>query len=603
MDSLACCPHHAFREQAMRVGLLGAVLLLSCARPNGPVREAEASRSALSNASLPTDREESPRHWIEQLRAGPARSDALKRLEHLFGDALARAGDHDAGPVRYLVDELVEPLTAIYVDQYSHLDVPTRVALIRLLTSFEDRRAEPAIRKAFAEYAKHPSPRKEDADIKWAARATRNLALSSVAAELIQAFVQLRASTMLGGITYKDINEAMVAVPSSAWIPTLHAKLEEPIVRPRSAADRHLIDPYRDQLFWQATAAEVLGRLGDESSVRPLLKVLLDPSKGDVARTALWATTKLGEPTVGAASLLLEEQDEELIRFSQERAREVLAPDTPSVDRHHAHIAAMVLGFSGRRDAAPTMLETLAKERDSVLRAVIAREIARLPSSPETRDAFMAAFAEIPAATRFPPELSALEVLLESAAQFQSPEMVSWLLKQPTQVGLDPERRAQLQGAALVNAIKLALPEQLPEVARAVQRFGTHVEQGCLSHAERLLAACDKRLSCYLEAIQKPENQRTQTQFVAIKAAHMLAVLGNQSTAFELVAAVERIDNAVVIYATAQAIDHLCPDGSRALAEQLGQLLELRAAHEDRARIVADIPLKGAMYRIAARAK
>ena len=88
------------------------------------------------------------------------------------------------------------------------------MSLVKLLGSYRDKRAEPALKKAFEEFAKSPKTTQDEQDIKWAARAQEELKLAGLQDALLQAFTKLKASTMLGGVTYRDITEAMVAAPS-----------------------------------------------------------------------------------------------------------------------------------------------------------------------------------------------------------------------------------------------------------------------------------------------------------------------------------------------------------------------------------------------------
>ena len=72
-----------------------------------------------------------------------------------------------------------------------------------------DPRSEPAIRKALEEFTKQAPTNKDDQDVKWAARGTGALRLASLSEPLFLAFMKLQASTMLGGITYRDMSDAL----------------------------------------------------------------------------------------------------------------------------------------------------------------------------------------------------------------------------------------------------------------------------------------------------------------------------------------------------------------------------------------------------------
>src|SRR4051812_38790793 len=226
--------------------------------------------------------ESQPDYWVEKLDDPAWRARAVKRLEQFFDDSVTKNGDIKSEGVQTLINKTVDPLTKTYVDGYDTLDGKTRVSLIKLLAAYKDKRVEPAIKKAFDEFAKHPATAKDDQDLKWAAIATEDLKLTGVSDALLASFLKLRASTMLGGVAYRDVNDAMRVAPSKAWVPSLVKLLDAEMVAPKTAKDKDLIDPYRDQQFWQAVAAEILGRIGDPAAVEPLLKVMLDPGKGDI---------------------------------------------------------------------------------------------------------------------------------------------------------------------------------------------------------------------------------------------------------------------------------------------------------------------------------
>jgi hypothetical protein len=95
-----------------------------------------------------------------------------------------------------------------------------------------------------------PKTGKDDADIKWAARANEDLKLPGLADPMLQAFLKMRTSTMLGGVVYKDLNESMIAARDKSWVGPLIAKLEAPMTPP-GPKDKEVADDFRDQLFWQ----------------------------------------------------------------------------------------------------------------------------------------------------------------------------------------------------------------------------------------------------------------------------------------------------------------------------------------------------------------
>lgn len=545
-----------------------------------------------------------PEYWVDKLEDPAWRPRAIKRLEQFYEDAITKANkDQSAPEVQALLGKIVDPLTKVYVDNYSDLDTKTRVSLIKLLASFRDKRTEPALKKALEEFAKRPSTSKDDADLKWAARAAGDLKLDSLADPLVQAFLKMRTSTMLGGITYRDLNEAMVAIAAKSWTQPLITVLQAEIVRPEGPKDKDKIDPFRDQLFWQTTAAQVLGEIGAVEAVEPLLKVMLDPAKGDVQATAVLALVKIGKPAADRAIKILDGSDEKLIAYHYARIKEVTKAKEPPKDNPELATAALVLGTIGRSEALQPMINALKKAEKDSNKAVIAREITKLPASAESKEAFKAAFEGLSLETVIPPGANALSSLAEYAGQFYDSTMIDWLLERAEATKGGGEDKKALQTSITVTAIKLAKPDQLDKVKAAVDKYGTKLEKDLYEQAEKLLKACGDRTACYLAEMEKSANQDQKTQFIAIKAGYMVGILGNEQTAGEIMERMGSFENAAVRFVAAQTIDHLLKKGSKDIAMQMKKVIDKNIESGDKDKIAGDAPLKQVMYRIEARAQ
>jgi HEAT repeat protein len=504
--------------------------------------------------------ESQPDFWVEKLSDASWKARAVKRLEQFFEDAVTKNGnDVKAAEVQELINKTVDPLTKCYVDDYSALDSKTRVSLIQLLASFKDKRTEPALKKAFEEFIKAPATAKDESDVKWAAKATGDLKLESLAVPMVEAFGKLRASTMLGGVTYKDYSESMLDMPSKAWVGPLSARLEREITPP--GKDKALIDPFKDELFWQTTAAQLLGVIGDPAAVVPLMKVMLDPNKADIQTTAALALVKLGKPTVDAASQLIAGKGD-LVAFSLRRIKEITGKEEKGTP--YVATAALVLGSTGRADAAPALIAALNAEKDASTKAVIARELAKVPATEETKTAFKAAYESMTLETEIPPGGGALEALTEAAGSFYDPGMVDWLLDRAAKTKGSGDDLKGYQAAVTQTVMKLAKADQLATVKVAVDKYGSEdIEKKLFKLVEAQVKACGDRAACYVAAIQKPENQDQNTQFAGVKAGYMIAILGDAAARDELVGVVDGIKNAAVRYVAASAIDHLTPKGDK----------------------------------------
>lgn len=562
-----------------RARLSSGVLLLGLAIACGgaPRSVAPAEPAATSVAVPPAVASEGAAEpsasdeWDARLADPRERVLFVKEATRRYEDALVR---REAGPV---VDRFVEPLTRLYVEHHGDLDDETRVALIRLLADFRDARTSRALKKALEEFARKPTGSRDAPDVKWAARAVGELRLEAAAAALLAACMKLRASTPLGGITYRDCNEAMVAMPQKAWTVPLIAALKTTLPRPASAKDVSRIDAYRDELYRQTTAAQVLGELHAPEAVGPLTQVMLDREKADVHATALLALVKIGKPAVKRASEL-------------------------SKDPRHVGTAAIILGTIGRPEAEAPLIAASKTRTNAVDRAIAARELTKLPRSSASTAAFCTAFESIPLTTTVPPGMNALEMLSESAAQLYDPGLIDWLLERGQKTKGPKADLAGVRATIAIAVLKLARPEQLAKAKTAVDRWGAKRERSLYDQTRVLLGRCKTSASCYVGELARPENQVQANQFMGIKAAHMAAILGNATTRGEIVQRLPAVTNAAVRFAAAQAIDHLAPNGASDTAAHLRKIIEQNARSRDRHFIHADAPLRQVLYRIETRA-
>lgn len=548
--------------------------------------------------------ESQPEYWTDKLDDVKWRPRAVKRLEQFFEDAVTKANkDTEAKQVKDLLAKVREPLMKTYIEHYDNMDTKTRVSVIKLLAAFRDPQTEPALKKAFEEFAKNPRSTKDEQDIKWAARAASDLELAGLADPILNTYLKFKASTQLGGITYKDFSAAMVEISDKAWVGPLKAKLAEPIKKPKDAKDRDLIDPFRDQLFWQTTAAQVLGEIGDPAAVEALLKVLLDPEKVDVHATALMALVKIGKPAADQAAALLKGKADKLQAFQIKRIKEISKSDKTPEGEPWVPVGALVIGTIGRQDGIPVLIDALKKEKDESSKAVITRELTKIPPTRASKEAFKSAFESISLDTQMPAGGPALIVLADDAAHFFDPGMIDWLLDQAESAKGGGQEKKALQQQTAVTVLKLAKPDQMKKAAQAINKYGEKAEKDALALAESLTKACTDRVACYLAAIEKGENQDKDKQFAGIKAGYMAAIFGNEQTRDALIERLDAIDNAAVRFIAAQAIDHLSTKGSKAAAEKLDRIIKKNLKTADTNKIQGDRPLKQVMYRIESRAR
>jgi HEAT repeat protein len=548
--------------------------------------------------------ESQPEYWVEKLDDGSWRARAVTRLAQFFEDALTRKNnDLKAPEVQELINKTVEPLTKLYVDQYDSIDSKTRVALIKLIADYRDKRTEPALKKAFESFAKLPKTSRDETDIKWAARANEDLKLESLAMPSLEAFRKLRTSSMLGGVAYRDVTASMLAQPpNKAWVGPL-VQMIEVQVTPPNEKDKTSFDEWKDQIVWQDTAAKLLGKIGDPAAIEPLMRVVLDPSKSQreftsVQQAAVLALVKIGKPAADAAAKLLKSQDEKLQTFQLRRVREVTGSDEKG--KPWVQSAAIILGTIGRQDSIPAMVEALKAESDNSTKALIARELTKIPATPESKEAFKEAFVSLPLDTEIPGG-SAVDALAEAAGYFYDAEFVPWLLDTAGKLKGDADDRKAAQAAMTITAMKLTKPEQMGEVKAAVDRYGSELEKKAFKQVESAVNACKADVECYVTAMTKPENQKIDNQFVGIKSGYMVAMLGNEAARDKLVDSLGSITNAGLRYVASQAIDRLSPKGSQAVVDKLNKIITTNEASPDRDRALGDTGLKQVMFRLQAR--
>jgi hypothetical protein len=546
-----------------------------------------------------------PEYWVEKLEDPSWRAKSVTRLVQFYEDALSRKNnDLKAPEVVEFVNKTIEPLTKLYVEGYDTIDSKTRVALIKLLADFRDKRTEPALKKAFDMFVKMPKTSRDETDIKWASRANEDLKLESLNASMLEAFRKLRTSSMLGGVAYRDVTEALLAQPPNKAMVGPLIQMLEVQVTPPNEKDKSSFDEWKDQIVWQDTAAKLLGKIGDPSAIEPLIKVMLDPTKGTTEFTTVQITSasaliKIGKPAADAAGKLLKSEYEKLQTFQLRRIREVAGTDEKG--KPWVQTAAIILGTIGRQDSIPVMIEAMKNEKDDTTKAIIARELSKIPATAESIAAFKETFTSLPLSAEVPGGGGAIDSLSEAAAGFCDPALASWLIETAGTLKGDADDRKGAQAAITITALKIAKADQMAEVKGAVDRYGTDLEKGLYKQALVAVSACKDDANCYLELMQKPENQKIDNQFVGIKAGYMVAILGNEGTRDKLVDSLGKITNAGLRFVASQAIDKLSPKGSKAAADKLNTIITTNAKSPDRDKAAGDTALKTVMSRLYSR--
>jgi hypothetical protein len=463
--------------------------------------------------------------------------------------------------------------------------------------------------------AYRPERPETEAPTRDAVRAAARLNLTAARRPLLDVFLALRVSTLkVVPELYRDVYDAMVKLADRAWEPQLLERLSHPI------ASRTDLVMRRDEIFWQTVAASILGNLRSTSAVRPLLQIVLSPFKADIVGTAVIALIKIGKPAVGPATALLRSGDAELVRYSKsESLRDLASAGDPidaaaqeAAESAHVGVAAIVLASIGRAESAPALIEVMGKSNPRT-RAILAREIPKLPATPATEKAFQAAYDRTPPTLTLTAATAARESMIEAAGWFFDPALVPWMVRSALTLkggsfDIDPIREA-----TLIAALKSMKTGHLAEVDKllAAATEGADGRPGTLGQAftresaiaRSLLETCKEELDCYFAALVDPATQGRTTQFRGLKAAYMIGSLGGPTTRQRLVESLPKISNMAIRQVVAQALDHLSPRGDVGLADTLQSIVDAGEASKDPARRAGDAPLKTVVYRLRARAQ
>jgi len=356
----------------------------------------------------------------------------------------------------------------------------------------------------------------------------------------------------------------MMQLRSASWKPVLLEKIGRPMERPPRSADAEKMAPYQTQLFWQQTSADLLGTLGDASATKPLLKVLLEKEKADVASAALLSIVKIGAGAVPILVDILAGKDAEMVEFSTSKS----AGASGNVKSYVA-ASAVALGAIGRVDARSPLIQALKSADNEANRAVVARELTALPASPEAEKAFQAGYDKVPsAASIWPSMFAARPALLSAAARFYDAEMVPWLL---TQANAAKGKDEEAMGAALTSAIKVMKGAHVAKVKTAVDKIGSEKDKSAFAAASELLGKCAEAVDCYLSKLKDDD---ASGGFVGVKAAHMVAMLGDTRAGMEIVKLLPTVRNADVRTAAVLAVDHVVQKDAPAVADALHKVLD-----------------------------
>ena len=442
----------------LRALLLGAVFTTATTTVTG----------ALVGCSDPND----PQTYVDELADPMKRPAAVTRLLQFYEDAMTRDKKERAGEnVKPLLDSIVPPLADLTLK--GELDQRLQGDVLAFLADSRHQAALPALVKALQDY-KPDDKRAEEYDTSMS-EVVRNIGEMVKSGEikdnkeineaLFKIFLNLRASTpkAQNRAFFRLLNNTLNLIADKSWEPELIKMLEKPI---KSAKQKFLKD-ITNEVYWQITAAEILGTIKSVKAVPALIKVVLTPFKANIQTTAINALIKIGSPSIAEGVKLLYGQDEDLkkysydefIRAAEDREETVDKKIKASAENSYLNSALIIIGNIGTKDCIEPMLTALDKG-DKVTKSIIAAELYKLPIDANTEAKFKEVYESVSVTDKIPPDDYAKEALIESATLFFEKDLVEWLLDDSLKLKGDKPDVQGVQATILGVAIKAATSEQ-----------------------------------------------------------------------------------------------------------------------------------------------
>lgn len=556
--------------------------------------------------------ENEPSTHVKKLSDAATRPQAVARLIQFFDDAMSRdKGDRKGPTVTPLLETIIGPLNETCLT--GDLDERTNAKLVKFISDARDPRGGDCLIKALKDFK--PERKETETSVRWAARAIGPMKLKTAAAPLIDVFIKLRVSKLKQEPElYRDVSDALVELADPAWEAQLIEKLSHPI------NDRKDVANLRDEIVWQSTSALVLGNLKSTAAVKPLIKIVLSPNKADIGATAVNALIKIGKPAVSPAIALLRSEDKELMEYSKgEQLKANTGADgkvpeaaAKAAEKAHVGTAAIILSTLGREEGSAALLETMDKG-DDLARAIIARELPKLPKTDATIKAFQAAYEKTPTTLAIPPSSGARESMIEASSDFFDAGIIPWVVKTAVDLKGEADSIDPIRGASFQMVLKIMKADQMSEGEKlnSIKADGPDGKPTTLGKAYEkeykittdLLKACGDKVDCYFGKLVEPASQEEKTQFQGMKSLYMIGVLGGPEVRQKLIDTLPKLNNAALRFITGKIIDHHSPKGDTALAAALQKIVDDGEATKDPIKMQGNNSFKTVIYRLNAKAQ
>jgi hypothetical protein len=556
---------------------------------------APAALLAVSAGIVACDDENDPKTWVKRLDDQAQRSKAIDRLKHFFDDNMSKtANKTDSPEVKALLDMMVEPLTKTYVA--GGLDDKTRVDLIRLLADTRDPRTQPALAKALKDF----EPGKTDDDARAACEAINSMAKAGVKFdqgtidELWNVFTRFRPSKAKSERLLHAIHDAVVTVHDPSYGDKAADKLK--------AAVTPDVDSKMDQIqWWQLTSIQVISELKYTKAIKPLVLVLLTPTKQDLnatTRTCLLKMAPAAEP--------------ELVKAIKGGDPDYLAAGAAYKDKANLAIVADTLALISRPAGRDAIVATLATADTDTTLTGLAQALVQFPEIPTIEPAFQTAYGKLKwtASVELLGDINPKAALAQASANFYDPAMTDWLARE---VASAPDATSKI--LPLEAAIKVMPPDKKGLVGAALDKakgslgddlYGSY--KSMFDLASQALDKCTQNVGCYLSMLDEPIPSSPPTAYwKAVKATWMAVAYSTTESTWagtraDLLKRVDKVKGAQARLAIVEAIDELAPKGDTAAADALDKIVASDTKTGDRNLLLGDDAVVKVALRLRARA-
>jgi hypothetical protein len=414
----------------------------------------------------------------------------------------------------------------------------------------------------------------------------------TVVDELWNVFAKFRLSQTTSQRLYQALHDAVVTVHDPSYGDKAIEKLRAPVLPG--------VDSQKDQVnWWQLTSVQVISELRYTKAIKPLVLVLLTPTKIDLnatTRTALLKMAKDAEPELIKA---LNGSDPDYAKAGEEFK-----------DKTNLAIVADTLALLSRPGGRDALLTALGAADNDTTRTGFAQALVQFPQDARVEPAFLATYNKIKwdASVEFLGALKPRAALAQAAASLYDPALTDWLVKE---TGAAPDAASKL--LPLESALKVMPPGKTDAVSGALQKAKSElpgdVFQACskmFDFAKQSLDKCTTNPTCYIGVLDEPiPSTPTTANWRDVKAAWMAVIYGKaapDATRAELLKRVDKVKDPSARLAVVEAIDALAPQGDVKAADALDKIVASDTKSGDKSVLMADDSVVKIALRLRARA-